>query len=328
MKCWQVLTLATCIATTTSACVDPDQTPGEEAEPGGSATHDGSGHAGDSDAGSSSDVGSDAGRPADACAAGPCGSGADTDANEDHDDATMGDDGAISTGRALPCDTSFRYQRVQGCQSNIDGVDVKYFPVRENRVVHGLAVYLHQDEADDWYSNWAFDVIASWALSKDIMIVAPLAPSLYEDGTHGYGAAGTEDTVNAIGPLLTKFKKTYAPTKPTLFWGRSGGSWFMTTWLIPSYGDRLPGLYVPSCGGDVSIPSAWAWDPARAPEARDATFIFFNYGDQDFLAPYIAQAITEYESKGFHTASKVHNGAEHCVHDIDEPTIEFWSQHL
>ena len=130
-------------------------------------------------------------------------------------------------------------------------------------MVHGLAVYLHQDEADDWYSNWAFDVIASWALSKDIMIVAPLAPSLYEDGTHGYGAAGTEDTVNAIGPLLTKFKKTYAPTKPTLFWGRSGGSWFMTTWLIPSYGDRLPGLYVPSCGGDVSIPSAWAWDPAR-----------------------------------------------------------------
>jgi hypothetical protein len=229
---------------------------------------------------------------------------------------------------AIACDMMFSFEGLTGCQSTIDGIDVKFFPLAPGHAVKHLAVYLHQDEADDWYSNWAFPPIAEWTTPRDIMIVAPLAPSLYEDGTHGYGAAGDVDTVSQVGPVLLKFLKAYkASPERTYYWGRSGGSWFMTSWFIPQFGQKMPGIFVPSCGGDVSNFMAWAWSPEQRSEARDRTSILFNYGAKDFLAMPIEQGMAEYREKGFHVESLVDPEAEHCQHAIDEPTLSFWSKY-
>jgi hypothetical protein len=237
------------------------------------------------------------------------------------------DAGAEDPITPLPCDEPFEYQGAHGCLTTVDGTQVKFFPLEEGREVENLAVYLHQDTAWEWFSNDAFPTIVEWARARGIMVVAPLAPE-DEDGDPAYGGVGDADSVDRLGALLEKVRDRYGASRDRIYyWGGSGGAWLMAFWFIPQLGHRLPGIFVPSCGGDVSNPyDGWTWDLEDA-EARSRIAIYFNYGSEDFLAPYIEDGIEDYRGKGFEVDSLVHQGEPHCVHPIDEPTIEFWSRH-
>jgi hypothetical protein len=49
---------------------------------------------------------------------------------------------------------------------------------------------------------------------------------------------------------------------------------------------------------------------------------------KDFLAPSIEKGMAEYKMKGFFVDSIVHPDAEHCLHEITDSTLAFWSKYL
>lgn len=229
----------------------------------------------------------------------------------------------------LPCGTAFTYNGREGCETVVEGLNVKFFPLPEGQRVRRLAVYLHGDGAAEYTDNWAFSPeIFSWTDARDTMIVGVLSPAFYEDGTVAFGAA-QPDHAELVATTVEAFLDAWEPehADQTLWWATSGGSWFFSSSFVAVAGARLPGVYVANCGG-AGFSFGWAWDPMTDTATRDAIPLYFNYGTEDFLAPGIVDSMTEYEGLGFEVDSLVHDGATHCAHPIDGPTLEFWSRHV
>jgi hypothetical protein len=129
----------------------------------------------------------------------------------------------------------------------------------------------------------------------------------------------------AIETMIAAWEPTHADQ--TLYWATSGGSWFFSASFIAHVGNRIPGVFVANCGG-AGFSFGWSWDPMTDTTTRDQIPIYFNYGTEDFLAPGIIDSIAEYETLGFEVDSLVHQGAMHCDHPIDGPTVEFWSRYV
>jgi hypothetical protein len=132
-----------------------------------------------------------------------------------------------------------------------------------------------------------------------------------------------------VGPAIEAMLAAWQPAHvdQTMYWGTSGASWFSASSFIAHVGERVPGLCVANCGGSGGS-FGWSWDPATDTATRDGIPICFNYGTLDFLAPEIEGSITEYEGLGFAVDALVHDGAMHCAHPIDGPTVEFWSRYV
>lgn len=229
----------------------------------------------------------------------------------------------------IPCGTPFTHEGREGCETVVEGIDVKFFPPPPGERVDRLAVYFHGDGAADYLENWAFSAdIMDWTAARNTMVVGVLSPAYYEDGTVAFGAAQPEHAA-AVAVALEAFVAAYEPefADGTLYWSTSGGSWFFASSYIAHVGHRLPGVFVPSCGGS-GFSFGWAWDPMTEAATRDKMPLYFNYGTADFLAPGIIDSIAEYQGLGFAVDSLVHEGAEHCNHPISAPTIEFWSRHV
>ena len=326
---WGVLLLGAWLG----GCGDP--APGDEGETGDDGTSEDASSTGAETDGSSS-ASSSSGGDGDSTTTGDGDGDSTTAGDGDGDSSTTGDGDGDSTSSgdgdgdgdaALPCDTAFDYKGFAGCESVIEGLSVKFFPLPEGTHVERLAIYFHGDTGNGWFGNWGFDEdILTWAQARNILVLGVLSPATYDDDTIAWGAAQVEHA-NAVAPVFETFLETYAPSEAvSLYWGVSGGSWFLTASYIASVGHRVPGIFVANCGG-AGNSWGWAWDPSTETELRDSMAVYFNYGTLDFLAAKSAASLVDFTSRGFTTDELVHQGAEHCDHPIAEPTIDFWGRH-
>ncbi|MGI5865428.1 MAG: hypothetical protein ACOX6T_25690 [Myxococcales bacterium] len=89
-----------------------------------------------------------------------------------------------------------------------------------------------------------------------------------------------------------------------LFGGSSGGSVFLAASFYPLFGDRFPGGYALSCGGDASRAGGLDWDSSD-PALVGETTLFFTYGYKDFAVTDVLEAISLYEGEGIPVDVKV-----------------------
>ncbi len=229
----------------------------------------------------------------------------------------------------LPCERSFRHAGRQGCQSVVEGLEVKFFPLDEPAPVQRLVVFFHGDGGDDYTANWGFrEEILDWAIPQDFLVVGVRSPASYDGDTDPSFGAAQPQHADMVASTLEAVVDAYAVVEErALYWGISGGSWFTTSSYIPVAGQRVPGIFVANCGGS-GVSFGWAWEPQTDPSTVALNSLYLNYGDQDFLADRAAQSYAEYTDLGFVTDQLVHPGATHCAHPIGEPTLEFWMREL
>ncbi|MCH9686877.1 MAG: hypothetical protein K0V04_35915 [Deltaproteobacteria bacterium] len=224
----------------------------------------------------------------------------------------------------IDCAEPFNYQGLDGCVATVEGIQIKFFPLAEGETVEHLAIYFHGDTAPGWYDNWAFPEIVGWAEPRNILTLGVLSPMIGGSGLPEFGEAQPPDA-EAVALAIETFADAYnAPREEIFYWSTSGGSWFFTSSYIPVAGGRLPGWFAISCGASgFSYP--WSWDNTDA-MLRDRVSMFLNYGTEDFLAGFAEESYVEYQGLGFEIERLIHDGATHCAHPINQPTIDFWSQ--
>ncbi len=229
----------------------------------------------------------------------------------------------------LPCDAPFQHAGYDACQTTVEGLEIKYFPLDEDVPAQRLIVFLHGDTGADYIENWGFaEEILDWALPQDFLVVGVRSPASYDGDTSPSFGAAQPDDADAVATTLEAVIDAYDVVEErALYWGVSGGSWFTTSSYIPVAGHRVPGIFVANCGGS-GVSFGWAWDPATSPEIVALNSLYMNYGDQDFLADNAAQSYAEYTGLGFVTDQLVHPGATHCAHPIPGPTLDFWMNEL
>ncbi|RYZ55451.1 MAG: hypothetical protein EOP07_14185 [Proteobacteria bacterium] len=215
------------------------------------------------------------------------------------------------------------------CEATVQGIKVKFVPLAEGVKVSRLAFYLHGDTAADWKNPFVVAPFVEWAASKQILLVMPLSTARYEDdkeGDQSYGAAQPEDA-EKLAKLVGEFVAAYkTPSDNLLYFGTSGGPWFMASSYIPVVGGRYPGLFALSCGASTFWQKAlWSYKDSSI---RSKIKIFFNYGDKDFLLSGEEKSYAYYETQGFVVSKKVYPGATHCNHDVTNATIAFWEANM
>lgn len=224
----------------------------------------------------------------------------------------------------IECAEPFTYQGLDGCVATVEGIQIKFFPLPPGVPVEHLAVYFHGDTAPEWFDNWAFPAIVDWAEPQGILTLAVLSPMLGGSGLPEWGEAQPPDA-EAVATAIEAFADAYAaPHEDIFYWSTSGGSWFFTSSYIPVAGGRLPGWFAINCGGS-GFEYPFVWDQTNA-ALRDRIAMFLNYGSEDFLADPADQSMMSYQGMGFAVDRMIHEGATHCAHPIDEPTLAFWSQ--
>ena len=237
--------------------------------------------------------------------------------------------GPIEPPPGLPCDIAFEHAGYDGCQTTVEGLEIKYFPLDEAVPADRLVVFLHGDTGADYIENWGFrEEILDWALPQNYLVVGVRSPASYDGDTAPSFGAAQPVHADMVATTLEAVVDAYAITEErALYWGVSGGSWFTTSSYIPVAGHRVPGIFVANCGGS-GVSFGWAWDPATQPDIVALNSLYVNYGDQDFLADPSAESYAEYTDMGFTTGQLVHPGATHCAHPISEPTLDFWMGEL
>ncbi|MFO0593461.1 MAG: hypothetical protein U0441_38320 [Polyangiaceae bacterium] len=181
-----------------------------------------------------------------------------------------------------------------------------------------LAVYLHGDGAGPYSSDFDLRKLAPWTTAHHVLLVSALAPNAcawwlspsyttcdgstpVPDSAIDTGGENADALKAAIDALRGGFD---IADNPVLFGGSSGGSIFLTASFLPLYGDKYPGAWALSCGGDAPFAGSLAWDGMNA-ALVSANSLFFTYGDKDFVVPDVLQSIEFYKGLSFSTDVKV-----------------------
>lgn len=260
-----------------------------------------------------------------------------TDSEVDSDTGTTTDSGSTSShGKGgLPC-TSNGTVSVNGesysyCVATVAGVEMKVVePVAGAAAPLRLALYFHGDGAGPYSSGLAIKKHAPWTSSHGVLYVAARAPNACAwwlapgyttcDGTTAVPDSAIDregENALAVSSVIQALRAGWdIADSPVLYGGSSGGSIFLAASFLPLYGDKYPGAYALSCGGDEPWAGKLAWDAAN-PSLLGATSLFFTYGDKDFVAPDVQQAIAFYKALGFPADEKViaetvDAGTSHC----------------
>jgi hypothetical protein len=230
-----------------------------------------------------------------------------------------------STGTVTQNGTRYTY-----CLANIGSAQVKIVePAAGAPAPLRLALYLHGDGAGPYNSGLALRLVAPWTTTHNVLYAAVRAPNQcawwlkpsyttcdnttpVPDDAKDTGGENATALTAVIDALRAGWD---VADVPVLFGGSSGGSIFLTSSFLPLHGDRWPGAYALSCGGDVPW-GAPAWDASNA-ALRGPTKLFFTYGDKDFLAPDIARGVAYYQGLGVPVDVKVvpetgAAGSTHC----------------
>jgi len=181
-----------------------------------------------------------------------------------------------------------------------------------------LALYLHGDGAGPYASDLDLRKLAPWTSAHNVLLVAALAPNAcawWLKPSYTTCDANTpvpNDAVDTGGENAAALKAAIDALRagwdiaddPVLFGGSSGGSIFLSASFLPLFGDKFPGAWALSCGGDAPFSGDLAWD-AKDPALAAANKLFFTYGDKDFVVPDVQQSIDFYQGLSIPTDVKV-----------------------
>lgn len=216
------------------------------------------------------------------------------------------------------------------CVASVAGVEMKVVEPEPGTGPLRLAVYLHGDGAGPYSSGLALRKLVPWTTTHRTLLVAARAPNACAwwlkpsytvcDGTTpapdeaiDRGGENAQALLSALEALRAGWDVL---DSPVLFGGSSGGSIFLTASFFPLHGDRFPGAYALSCGGDAPWAGGMAWDTTK-PALVGASKLFFTYGDKDFVKPDVLGAIAYYQGLAVPTevkviAESVAEGTSHC----------------
>lgn len=242
---------------------------------------------------------------------------------------------------AVECTTAFEVpwgtDTFEGCESEIGGIRVRWFPPRNGAAATHIAPYFHGSSAADWYSNSAAITSLTWRDGVvPLLLLAPGSPQ-EEDG---YGSCCHWDNVHQTYPnviqgtsstILSLADHFGVVDAPLLYSSASSGSYFLSGDYIPAVGggDVAPGVYAIMCGPSdpgFEYGGGEVWDPSTNTDARDRSKLLFLYGDQDFLYDSGA-AMRSYQAAGFEASEIVYPGGTHCAEERPEDVRAFWDAH-
>lgn len=295
------------------------------------------GPTGEADSGSvtpDADLSSDSSEVSEADAPADTGLSADS---EDTETAATSDSGPTSShgNGGLTCtskgDVSVDGNSYSYCVATVAGVELKIVePDAGAAAPLRLALYFHGDGAGPYSSGLAIKKHAPWTSSHRVLYVAARAPNACAwwlkpgyttcDGTTTVpddAIDRTGENAVAVNAVIQALRAGWdLADSPILYGGSSGGSIFLSASFLPLYGDKHPGAYALSCGGQEPWAGELAWD-ATNPAQLGATRLFFTYGDKDFVAPDVQQALSFYQALGFPAEAKViaesvGAGTSHC----------------
>ncbi|MEZ4297862.1 MAG: hypothetical protein R3B70_23095 [Polyangiaceae bacterium] len=232
-----------------------------------------------------------------------------------------------STGVATENGTDYAY-----CVAKVGSVEMKIVePAAGGTGPLHLAIYLHGDGAGPYGSDFDLRRLAPWTSMHNVLLVSALAPNAcawWLKPSYTTCDAATpvpQDAVDVDGENADALKAAIDGLRggwdiadsPVLFGGSSGGSIFLTASFLPLFGDKHPGAYALSCGGDAPWAGGVAWD-AKDPALVSANKLFFTYGDKDFVVPDVLESIDYYGGIGVSTDVTVipetvaNGGNSHC----------------
>ncbi|RKH39849.1 alpha/beta hydrolase [Corallococcus sicarius] len=277
------------------------------------------------DAGTNADAGADAGTDVDA--------GVDAGAGSSQGSGKLG---CTSTGSVKTDAGTLSY-----CVAKVGDTEMKIIEP-QGGIAPGpmkLAIYLHGDGALTYTGSnpRALLDIGGWTYGHNTLYVAALAPNKcawWTDParTDCKGDAPVEardlegKNAAALVAVIEALRKGWdIQDGPILFGGSSGGSIQLTASFLPRYGDRYPGIYALSCGGEQPWTGKMDWDATQA-SLRGPTKFFFTYGDLDPLLPDIRTAEDFLKGLQFPVDDNVIAGAAHCAFDQVGRVAEVWNQ--
>ncbi|RKG66441.1 hypothetical protein D7V80_19750 [Corallococcus sp. CA054B] len=278
------------------------------------------------DAGTDVDAGTDA--------------GTDVDAGTDAGPGSSGGSGKLGCSRTGTVNTDAG--TLTYCVAQVGATEVKYIEPKQGIVPEPmrLAIYLHGDGASVYNGNNPRSLFThgGWTYGHNTLYVTALAPNkcawwvrpeyttcspdgapLSERDLEGKNAAELVSLIEALR------KGWNIQDGPILFGGSSGGSIQLTSSFLPRYGDRYPGIYALSCGGEKPWSGQMDWDATNA-ALRGGTKFYFTYGDQDYLLQDIQAAEAYLGGLGFPVNDKVIPGAQHCAFDQVGRVSEVWNE--
>ncbi|RYZ47065.1 MAG: hypothetical protein EOO72_00450 [Myxococcaceae bacterium] len=314
------LVLAAVLALGLSACSgDPD-----EPTPDAGST---------ADSGTATDAGTDAGVDA------------GTDAGTQVDAGTDAGSGSSRGSGKLPCITTGTTQTDAGtlsfCEAQVGAARVKIIEPRAGIAAAPmkLAIYLHGDGASAYNGGnpRALFTHGGWTYGHNTLYVAALAPNKCawwttpertDCSTEATDADRDLEGKNAaaLAEIIETVRRSWDILNgPIYFGGSSGGSIQLTASFLPRYGDRYPGVYALSCGGEKPWSGSMDWDASQA-SLRGSTKFYFTYGDQDYLIDDIRAAESYFTGLQFPVNDKVIAGAVHCAFDQIGRVSEVWNE--
>ncbi|MBN9683009.1 MULTISPECIES: hypothetical protein [unclassified Corallococcus] len=287
------------------------------------------------DAGTDIDSGTDAGTDVDA----GTDAGTDIDAGTDAGPGSSGGSGKLACSRTGTVNTDAG--TLTYCVAQVGATEVKYIEPKQGiaPAPMRLAIYLHGDGAATYNGSNPRSLFThgGWTYGHNTLYVTALAPnkcawwtvpSRTDCSTDGTDADRDLEGKNAaeLVSLIEALRKGWdIQDGPILFGGSSGGSIELTASFLPRYGDRYPGIYALSCGGEKPWSGQMDWDASNAALRGDTKF-WFTYGDQDFLYQDIQDAKAYFGNLQFPVNDKVIAGAAHCAFDQVGRVTEVWNE--
>jgi hypothetical protein len=221
------------------------------------------------------------------------------------------------------------------CVAKVGSVELKVVLPKTtgaNAVPLRLGLYLHGDGAAAHKSNGVLKAMVPWADAQNGLAVSALAPNgcaWWLTPMHDCAGTATDadvagDNAAALVIALDALLKAFdVRTDGVRYYGSSGGSIFLTNEWLPLQAGTYPGVFALMCGGETTT-RTYAWDTNDA-TLRAKNPLWFTYGDQDFLAPDITNAIASYKTKSFAVTEKVIPAATHCAFDAHGEAMSIWS---
>jgi hypothetical protein len=217
------------------------------------------------------------------------------------------------------------------CVAKLGSVEVKLVEAKGGSGPYRLALYLHGDGAGAHKSGSALKTMLPFLDDKHGLGVSLLAPNgcawWQKPSYDCSGSANAPDTTAENSKaLVAALEALYAAFDVRLdgvaYYGSSGGSIFLTEQWLPLHGKEYFGVFALMCGGRAPR-QTFAWDTTDAKLVAKMP-LFFTYGDQDFLATEIGEAMTAFEAKKFSVTKKVIPGAQHCAFNAHAEAVAVW----